>query len=133
MKVSILLRIIVLIIILSCPNESSIDNPRSARIYDFLSHGLASIIYKRLLSNSSHGIELSSQCKTSIGTTIDGLKNGHEWAFRLLDSSSKKPTGFTGITLGNLGDYDACLQTVSDRGDGIEIHGQHCAIESEYM
>lgn len=89
---------------------------------------------KRLLPslmNYNDDSPLSTKCMGSFMKYISGLTSAKVWAIRMLDATSKIPSGIFDGTLNAFGDFDQCLAVeLPTRKGTIEFRGQYCAIEA---
>lgn len=84
-----------------------------------------------LLEIGDVGIDI--RCAQALLKIVFGLRKLDKWAFQLLDSIGRPPSGILDVTMSDYGDYDQCLQVVSFFGNGTEdFRGQHCNIQIEH-
>lgn len=111
------------------------NNNGSRRVYEFINNGLALTVYKKLPAYfASRQNELTPECTRDFKRILEGLQGQKFWAHKFLDAVSKKPTGVLTETWAHFGDYDVCLDASSpvSKGDAVQFHGKHCAIEIAY-
>lgn len=71
--------------------------------------------------------DISSECSIGILQFMRALKDLEPWALRLIDSTAKYPNGLLQVTLGDMGAYDECIETVIRNEDGLEkVRAQYC-------
>lgn len=84
-----------------------------------------------LLEIGDVGIDI--RCAQSLLKIVFGLRKLEKWAFQLLDSIGRPPSGILDVTMSDYGDYDQCLEVVSLTRSGDEdFRGQHCNIQVEH-
>ncbi|XP_037269308.1 nose resistant to fluoxetine protein 6 isoform X2 [Rhipicephalus microplus] len=84
-----------------------------------------------LLEIGDVGIDI--RCAQSLLKIVFGLRKLEKWAFKLLDSIGRPPSGILDVTMSDYGDYDQCLEVVSLTRSGDEdFRGQHCNIQVEH-
>ncbi|GIX73534.1 nose resistant to fluoxetine protein 6 [Caerostris extrusa] len=83
-----------------------------------------------LMNNNDNSI--SSQCTGAMMKYIAGLTSVKVWAIRMLDATSKPPSGIFEGTLVDFGGFDQCLKVEFPKRNGdIEFRGKYCAIEAK--
>ncbi|KAJ8670305.1 hypothetical protein QAD02_001564 [Eretmocerus hayati] len=79
--------------------------------------------------SKNHGINstLSNiECTTALNSVKEAIQSKRElWALKMLDASSKIPSGILKGNLVDLGMYDECI-AISGAWSDIEIKGRHC-------
>lgn len=84
-----------------------------------------------LLEIGDVGIDI--RCAQSLLKIVFGLRKLEKWAFQLLDSIGRPPSGILDVTMSDYGDYDQCLEVVSlTRAGDEDFRGQHCNIQVEH-
>ncbi|GFT96059.1 NRF domain-containing protein [Nephila pilipes] len=75
--------------------------------------------------------KLSGECSKSIMALVTGIRGLKSWAFRMLDASTKFPSGILDGTLSDFGDYDECINIVKeDNKKRVQFTGQYCVVEA---
>ncbi|XP_064457404.1 nose resistant to fluoxetine protein 6-like [Ornithodoros turicata] len=78
-------------------------------------------------------VGINIRCAQALLKIVFGLRKLDKWAFQLLDSIGRPPSGILDVTMSDYGDYDQCLQVVSLFENGTEdFRGQHCNIQIEH-
>lgn len=119
----------------SCKSQpqSIIANNGIARIYEFINRGVARSVYSNLFAHRSNLSQFSADCSNSLTLLLNAFADDEQWSYFFIDASSSKPIGFTGMTMGVLGDYDECLDTRSYvEPPAKEFFGKHCSVEVVY-
>lgn len=111
----------------SCGYRSSGEYHR--RLSRFMTTGLTDIIWQTNGNISSHPLSsLSPECMRSIDLVRLHIHRGSQFAFEMLDASSKSPSGFLKGTISSFGDYDECLD-ISQNEFEPKFLGKHCMVE----
>ena len=71
---------------------------------------------------------VSQRCVEGLARVATSLKDGHQWAYRFIDSSAKTPAGLLDGTVSSFGDYDECLDIRSPT-DELDLWGKHCLLK----
>lgn len=72
---------------------------------------------------------VSASCAGSLLNMVSALRESKIWAFTMLDSSGKLPSGILEGTLTDLGAFDQCLAVKSDREGSGHFVGQYCLLD----
>ncbi|XP_015511171.2 nose resistant to fluoxetine protein 6 [Neodiprion lecontei] len=68
-----------------------------------------------------------TSCKDEFTALIQAFQSTEEWAFEILDASSKIQSGIMTGNIRDLGMYDECLQA-SGHYDNISVRGKYCTV-----
>ncbi|RWS26351.1 nose resistant to fluoxetine protein 6-like protein, partial [Leptotrombidium deliense] len=69
---------------------------------------------------------VSEICSTSLLQTLQGIKEQKSWAIRMIDSTSKYPSGVLDGSITSLGAFDECLRVKVD--EGPNFIGKYCLL-----
>ncbi|XP_033213203.1 nose resistant to fluoxetine protein 6-like isoform X2 [Belonocnema kinseyi] len=64
-------------------------------------------------------------CQGQLLVYANSIRKGETWALKMLDSSSKIPSGILTGNIIDLGMFDECMSVQATKGS-IQIHGRHC-------
>ncbi|KAI1293527.1 Nose resistant to fluoxetine protein 6 [Halotydeus destructor] len=81
------------------------------KLFQFFTGGVTQLLWTDLKPIEQ---SVNPVCKKSLQEIIDHIDKGTDWAFRLVDASSKSPSGILGGTVTSFGDYDQCLEMESE-------------------
>ena len=97
------------------------------QMFQFISSGVPQIFWLFIDSDDFSKVNfLKTNCKKSLLTLVDGLKNNDETAYKFIDSSGKTPTSFMRSTITSFGDYDECI-SIKDTLNNLV--GKYCAFD----
>ena len=120
-----LLLVIIQSAISSVPSQGDnlIPTIPSQYLYNLFSKGLSSNIFDNLQDIVTNG-NVSTSCGKSLNLIDQGIKTFDLNAFKFIDSSAKIPSGLLDGTIASHGDYDECINIISEK-----LIGQHCTIK----
>ncbi|KAI1303726.1 hypothetical protein HDE_02215 [Halotydeus destructor] len=109
-------------------------------MFKLISGGVPQILWEQIAdlrtgkSDIGETYSISSACADSLVNVSIGLDGVYEWAYRMVDSSGKTPSGFFESTITAVGDYNECLDVHTPDLDGqycmadlfpLKTHAQH--------
>ncbi|KAK9498833.1 hypothetical protein O3M35_003389 [Rhynocoris fuscipes] len=68
-------------------------------------------------------------CGFALEKYIVNLKSGSMWALRMVDATSKIPSGLLNGHFIDLGQYDECVKISAPLQHNYTVHGQHCLVD----
>ncbi|XP_033214112.1 O-acyltransferase like protein-like [Belonocnema kinseyi] len=82
-------------------------------------------LLKTFIESAKFSEYTKQTCAGQFLTYTNGLRKGEMWALKMLDSSSKIPSGILTGNIVDLGMFDECM-SVQAKKEKIEIRGRHC-------
>ncbi|XP_018319862.1 nose resistant to fluoxetine protein 6-like isoform X2 [Agrilus planipennis] len=90
----------------------------------YYSQSLAKEMMQVLLENVKTPANSSEMCQTQLNELWSSFINGEQWAWKMLDASSKIPSGYQEGNYRDLGNFDECIN-INHQGRST-IKGKYC-------
>ena len=108
----------------------AVEGESLKKLENFMLNSVESMLKDMMATIIQTGLQtnVSSLCANSFLNLVSALRDSQIWAFRMLDSSGKMPSGILEATLTDLGAFDQCL-SVTSRGVENDFTGKYCLMD----